>query len=268
MEIVRSKLLSQFSEIIQGFSTRECGNMSFRNPGVGCNVHANNNAFISPLWQSREDIRFYDPLLTHSNTVALLKRKPTHYREEIHYGLSGPRQIAKGLQVLPESPCPPNASGGIDACWATEPGTLLTMRPADCAILNLYDPRTRSIGQVHAGTLGILNGIVLFAISMAECWLGINPADLFCFVGPSISAEYYSLTRSGLWHSGLDKLMRYEDALEYDPKKRILAQLLKSGLDCRRIEIHPDCTGALPDKYFSNHCQGSKERMLAVIGLR
>jgi len=272
MQIIRSEQFSRFPELVHGFSTREWGNMSYRRDADG-QAAANNRAFLSALGIRPDDTPILDPCLNHGNTVALLKSRQRTYRpvrlkdsEVRNYSISEP------VLTPDRTICDPYE--GIDACWTDEAGICLTMRPADCAIIMLYDPGTRTIGLMHAGTVSILSDIVAHAIESAMRWRGLKPRDLHCYAGPSISSAQYDLHKTGLWERGLKRRIGEIWARDYDPKALIRRQLMRCGIPDRHIEISPDCTASRPDLYFSHHAAGSAEerdslgRMLAVIGLR
>jgi len=272
MQIVRSEQLSRFPELVHGFSTREWGSMSYRRDTDG-KATDNNRAFLSALDIASEDVPILDPCLNHGNTVALLKSRRKGYRlVQLKDSEVQSYSIVEPLLAPDRVVCEPY--DGIDACWTDEAGICLAMRPADCATIMLYDPVTRSVGMVHAGTIGVLSDIVAHAIDSAEHWRGLKPRDLHCFVGPSVSAAAYDIRKTGLWRKGLNRRMDETQARDYDPKALIRLQLMRCGVPDKRIEICPDCTATRSDLYYSHHAAKSAEeretmgRMLAVIGLR
>lgn len=273
MDIVRSVLLSQFPELVHGFATKEWGNMSFRRDWDG-KAKQNNVEFLLALGIDPTTTPILDPCLNHGNNVALLESRYRAYRL-ITLNEGEVQNFSYNTPIVPPDPslCPPDM--GIDACWTGDAGACLTMRPADCAIVMVYDPRTRTVGLLHAGTVGVLAEIIPHAIESVTRWRNVNPRFAYCFVGPSICREAYDLTQSGLWRSGhLKRVISESQAQEYDPKARIRLQLLSCGIPDAHIEISQECTASQPDRYFSHSAAGTKEerkrlgRMLAVIGLR
>jgi copper oxidase (laccase) domain-containing protein len=272
MQIVRSEQLSRFPELAHGFSTREWGNMSYRRDTDG-KATDNNRAFLSALDIAHEDVPILDPCLNHGNTVALLKSRHKGYRlVQLKDSEVQSYSIIEPLLAPDRVVCEPY--DGIDACWTNEAGICLAMRPADCATIMLYDQVTRSVGMVHAGTIGVLSNIVAHAVECGERWHGIKPRNLHCYVGPSICGAIYDLRKTGLWHRGLKRRINEIQARDYDPKALIRLQLMRCGVPDKRIEICPDCTATRSDLYYSHHAAKSAEeretmgRMLAVIGLR
>ncbi len=271
MDMVRSTLLSQFPELVHGFSTKEWGNMSYRRDADG-KAYDNNRAFLEALGVDKRT-PILDPCLNHGDTVVLVKEIQPAYRL---FTISDPGVLSYSLRQPLMDPdrtiCVPYE--GVDACWTERPGVCLTMRPADCAILMLYDPETHIVGMVHAGTVGVLSNIVKHSIQFIEGVRGVRPHNLFCYVGPSISAESYDLRHTGMWAKGLKDKITEQQARDYDPKAIIRGQLLECGLRKSNIQISEECTAKNPNRYFSNRLAKSDEqrrtlgRMLAVIGMR
>jgi len=271
MEIVRSELLSNFPELVHGFSTKPWGNMSFRNDVDG-RADANNREFLAAVGLDQED-KILNPLLNHGNNVAWLHPMTGRGYCEMAIGSVGVMKYSQRASIIPPSPdiCVPDQ--GIDAIWTDAKCIYLTMRPADCAVIYIYDPRTHAFGLVHAGTVGVFSRIAPHALQMGTLWFGIRPANLRCYISPSISGKAYDLRRTGAWTKRLHKLLTLDDAETYDPKIRLQNQLRTCGVLDEHVEISPDCTASDPDKYFSHH-RDTKDgppvtgRMMAIIGLR
>jgi YfiH family protein len=73
-----------------------------------------------------------------------------------------------------------------DALVTNEPDLPLLVFSADCGILLLHDPVTRSVGAVHAGWRGCAAGIVEKAVRTMAAAYGAKPGDILAAIGPCI----------------------------------------------------------------------------------
>lgn len=273
MEIVRSELLSAFPELMHGFSTKAWGNMSYRRDADG-RADSNNREFLSAMGCGTNTRYVLDPCLNHGNTIAWLE--PSLRTGHVPVNLYSPevKLFSFRKPILPPDPaiCPPD--DGIDACWTDVPGALLTMRPADCAVVYMYDPKSGCVGMAHAGTAGIFSGIVTHAIESIQRWHNVKPYDLRCYIAPSVSAQAYDLRSTGAWKNKLHTILTSEQAAEYNPKARISNQLIACGVLPEHVEVSLECTASDPERFYSHSRGKSPEeraavgRMLAVIGVR
>ncbi len=141
-----------------------------------------------------------------------------------------------------------------DALITDLPRTPLMVMSADCTPLLLYDPRTRSIGAVHAGRAGALKKILPKTIeAMEACCYEINPA----IAQEVADAGYASALRRG------------GEGIFLDVNAILLAQLKEAGIDPEKIEASGACTSCERDKYFSYRADAQKTgRIAGVIMLR
>lgn len=79
---------------------------------------------------------------------------------------------------------PPESYDGI---VTKTKGVTVASPAADCNMLLLADPVTKSCGAIHAGWKGILAGIVESAVNAMVLSYGSNPADIKAALGPSLS---------------------------------------------------------------------------------
>ena len=73
-----------------------------------------------------------------------------------------------------------------DALVTNEPDLPLLVFSADCGIILLYDPSSRSIGAVHAGWRGCAAGIVEKTVQTMVREYGARPETVLAAVGPCI----------------------------------------------------------------------------------
>ncbi len=261
-----SQLLSQFSELIVGFSTAADGNMSYKKDDPYADK--NNRAFYAKLGVNPDNYQILNPELRHGSNVAVVK--PNIFKRgysEIDKYSNEAITFEKG--PLTFTSCP-TAYRGIDACISQRQKCLITIRPADCGPVFIYDPINKVFGLMHASTASLFSGVVPRTINMMRGYFGSQAADILCFVGPCISVSAYELCTTNLYKRLLHKLMSAEEASTYDPKEKIRQNLLLAGISEGNIEISNVCTASSNGEYFSNHASAGKDvrRHLAVIGLR
>ena len=83
--------------------------------------------------------------------------------------------------------------GEGDALVSRFPGSLLSIRTADCVPALLVDPANRAIAAVHAGWRGVVAGVLPAAISRMEAAFGSRPADLLVAIGPCIRKDSFEV---------------------------------------------------------------------------
>ncbi len=263
---IESSVLSQFPELVYGFSTAKNGNMSYKKGDP--EADKNNRSFYAELGIDPGKYQIINPELRHGGNVAVVKSRLCHFGyTEVHK--YSPEVIAfeKGTQRYTPAK---DAYKGIDACLSNSPGCLITLRPADCAPVFVYDPRRFVFGIIHASTSTMFSGIIERALNMMRGFFGSGCKDILCFIGPGICREAYDLRSTGLYKRILHAKLTDAQASSYDPKKKIVEELQTSGIPSENIEVSPICTASSNGDFFSNYASQGKDprRMLAVIGLR
>ncbi|MBD3281329.1 hypothetical protein GF391_01130 [Candidatus Uhrbacteria bacterium] len=262
--LVKSQVLSQFTELVCGFSTAADGNMSYKKGDP--EADANNRAFYAKLGIDPDKYQILNPELRHGGNVAvaktaLLKKGYTEinmYSSEVMVFEKGPLKYTSARDAL----------RGIDAVMSNRTRCLLTIRPADCGPLYIYDPSKKAFGLIHCSTASLFSKIIERGINMMRGYFGSQPGDIHCYLGPGISYDAYELCTTGLYHRILRDEMSMEQAIAYDPKGHVKAELQKSGIPKQHIEISPLCTASPDALFFSNHRDQDPRRHIAVIGLR
>lgn len=148
-----------------------------------------------------------------------------------------------------------------DALITQEKNLALGIRVADCLALQIFDPKTSTIANIHAGWRGLANGIIKNTV---ENFTSAHE-NLLVWISPSIGPCCFTMT---------------------DPKKELPEslhpfilengridlwsiaehQLKNSGVLSHHIENQKECTVCDPSHYKS-HRRGDKERMLSYIAL-
>lgn len=149
-----------------------------------------------------------------------------------------------------------------DGLITADNNLFLTITVADCLPIFIYDPEKEIIGLVHGGWRSLAKNILAKAVKdLSEHTL--------VGIGPGISQCHYEVKE--------DVLKEFRPYLKHalqenflDLKKIAKIQLINLGVKEENIEISPECTFCLPDKYFSHRKDRFKEikTMIAVIGRR
>ena len=162
----------------------------------------------------------------------------------------------------------PVEAPGVDGLIVAEPEVLVAVSTADCVPIVLADERARRVAVLHAGRESTRLGIVPNAMECLRS-LGSRPQDMRVWIGPSISAARYEVSRA-IAEEFRARFGRYDGATT-GPEGRHLdlaeinrRELMSAGLHPDRIERDPRCTFERDDLFFSyrRDC-GVAGRMLA-----
>lgn len=140
---------------------------------------------------------------------------------------------------------------GVDGLMTKEENLFLSITVADCLPIIFYNPIEGKIGLLHAGWRGLYSGI----IENVET----DFKDTFFFIGPGISKCHFEVKKDF-------PLPCYEKNGRYfSDLKKIAKDKIKS-LNGKSVEVNPDCTYCLKDKYFSYRREGRVNAMMVVLG--
>lgn len=153
-----------------------------------------------------------------------------------------------------------------DGLLTKEPDLLLLVRHADCQPALFVDPVQKVVGAVHAGWRGLTLNIYREAIQKMQRDFGSNPADILVGIGPSLGkkhAEFIHFKEEFPSH-----LHHFFDETSHVSLREIASfQLKEAGVQEKNIDICPECTYALPEKYFSYRREKCTGRMGTAIAL-
>jgi len=158
-----------------------------------------------------------------------------------------------------------------DALITGRPGVILTITAADCLPVYFYDSRRNVIALAHAGWRGIGANIAAEVVKEMVETYGSEPADIQVFIAPHIKKCHFA-AKDGV----VEKLAAYPEYISRKEKIYIdlggiaRSQLIAAGVPARNINISPECTYCLADKYFSYRRQpeAELETMIAYIGIK
>lgn len=153
-----------------------------------------------------------------------------------------------------------------DAMITNTKGLILCTGHADCAPIYIYDPVQNAIGLAHAGWRGTTLGISSKTALAMKREFGSEPKDMYAMIGPCIHIagfecdEDVAAAVAAMDIHGETFCYYDEEACKYhvsipDVNREVL---IRAGLKPENIEISPECTFEMADKYFSHRRQGSE----------
>ena len=281
IEIIRAANLSNFPNLVHGFSTRVGGsseaygagqlNLGFTASDKRKSVERNRRAFVRELTGKRELPSLVTLRQVHSGVVRILKssdRLPGH-------PLKGDGVILGHQKVL------------------------LGILVADCVPVLAVDVKREAIGAFHAGWRGTAKRIVERGVGSMRAIFGSEPSNLHAAIGPCIHSCCYAVGdevidefRSQFVYA--DKL--FSEVYDRDPIKEKYPllfltarapghsnigpqkhldlveanrrQLLDAGVPDENIWTANECTSCRTDLLFSHRKEaGYTGRMMGVIGM-
>lgn len=160
-----------------------------------------------------------------------------------------------------------------DALITADKSLFLTITVADCLPIFIFDPEKEIIGLVHAGWRNLAGNILEKTIRKIHENFGSLPENILIGIGPGISQCHFEIKEDVLRKFKpylKDVLIKRDDKTFLDLKKIAEIQLTNLGVKKQNIEISPECTFCLSDKYFSFRRDKSKrlQTMIAIIGRR
>ena len=231
------------SELITGFSSRDCGNMSLCYGASGDSLE-NRRHFLAELGIDYRSIVCAKQV--HGSGVKCVKKQ----------------DAGKGALSYD------TAIADTDALITDEKNLPLAVFTADCLSIFLYAPQTKSIGLVHAGWRSSRENILVKTLKIMQQEYSVQVKDIYAAFGPAIRSCCYEVGEefkdnfaSGLIERGRRLLL---DLAVINKK-----QLLDSGLAETKIFDCKICTSCRSQDYFSFRKEGAScSRMISVIMLR
>lgn len=162
-----------------------------------------------------------------------------------------------------------------DALVTDEENLDLMVFSADCIILLLHDPVTRSIGAVHAGWRGTALDLPAKAVREMGRLFGAKPGDIRVAIGAGIGPCCFEThddvpdTMRGAFGTGAEAFIAPRGRKWTVDLKEINAWRLRgAGVREENIDICGACTACNPKLYWSHRVTGDRRGVQgALIGL-
>ncbi len=154
-----------------------------------------------------------------------------------------------------------------DAVTTDRSGVLVGVRTADCLPVLLVDPRTRTVGAVHAGWRGAATGVLQNAVRAMVEQHSARPCDVEAAIGPGIGPCCFEVGEEVARRFGAEFVTRPNGRPHVDLAGSLGAELAALGV--QQVENMRECTSCNLDRFFSHRAErGQTGRMLSVAGLR
>ena len=241
--IIRSEILSKFTEIKHGISTKLGGNpsppyfnnMSFKVGDDEGNVKSNRNKFFGLLGINQKQLAI--PQQVHSDEIKIID-KPGYYK-------------------------------GSDGLITSGKNVYLIISTADCYSVMMYDSVNKVIANIHSGWRGTQKGIVTKAIDLMKSEFGTKSDDLYVFVGPGISTGNFEVGEDVAKLFKEKYTERKNGKYFVDLKGDISDRLNAFGISNSHLEIYPHCSYDMKDYLHSyRRDRNNSGRMYSVIGMK
>jgi YfiH family protein len=167
MVTIKSLLLSQYEEIIFGFSTKIGAD---RKPPYYFNVSASVGDDEKIVQENRE--LFFQELGLNTENVAMQKQA---HGDKINY-------VSKG-----------GFYGESDALITHKKNLGLAISTADCTPIFIFDKKNKMIAAVHSGWRGTEKKILLKVLNKLKEDHNSSPKELIVYIGPSICQKNYEV---------------------------------------------------------------------------
>lgn len=159
---------------------------------------------------------------------------------------------------------------GCDALITDQNKYLLTITVADCLPIYFYDINKKVVALAHAGWRGVVSEIVKEVVNLFVSHYNSDLRSIEVFIGPHIQACHFEVKDDVASQFKSASLIVRDKKTYINLSQAVRDQLIKSGISPDNINISPECTACLNDKYFSFRRDNPKEleTMVAYIGLR
>lgn len=161
--------------------------------------------------------------------------------------------------------------GEADALVSCTPGTLLTIKTADCVPVLMVDPLQRAVAAVHAGWRGTVAGVVLRAVETLVRQFGSEPKNLLIAVGPCIRRDAFEVGPevATQFQSLFPDRQDLSRRTTVDLVEACSRQLTSAGIPASAILDSGRCSFSEPDSFHSfRRDRHESGRMLSFIGIQ
>ena len=157
-----------------------------------------------------------------------------------------------------------------DALVTGEPGLSLMVFSADCIILLLHDPVTRSVGAVHAGWRGTALDLPAKTVGEMGRLFGARPEDIRVAIGAGIGPccfethdDVPDAMRAAFGSGVAPYITPRGEKWTVDLKGVNAWRLREAGV--RQLDVCPTCTACTTDLYWSHRVTGDRRGVQGAL---
>ena len=157
-----------------------------------------------------------------------------------------------------------------DALVTGEPGLSLMVFSADCIILLLHDPVTRSVGAVHAGWRGTALDLPAKTVGEMGRLFGARPEDIRVAIGAGIGPCCFEThddvpdAMRAAFGSGVAPYITPRGGKWTVDLKGVNAWRLREA-GVRQLDVCPTCTACTTDLYWSHRVTGDRRGVQGAL---
>ncbi len=243
MLILKPHIFKKFYEITFGFITKAGGEKSEL-------FHFNMSYSVGDKKENVDENRaqFFKKLELSSVAVA--------YQKQVHED--------KISVVETDGNC-----GESDALITTKNNLGLAISTADCPAIFIYDRRKKIICGVHSGWRGTSKRILEKVVLKLTDQFNSNPADLYCYITPSISQVNYEVSEEVAEQFNEQDLCKKDGRYFLDLAGANYRMLINCGVKGSQIQVSQLCTFEFSSVFHSYRRWGKESgRALAVICIK
>ncbi len=241
MQIIHSKLLKQFKNLTQGFTTKQNGNLGFHVGDDRESVIQNHKALGKELSYNYETLVHMQQI--HSNECRVVET----YDDFFH------------------PPC-------CDALITNKKNIPLMVMVADCSPLLFYDAKQEVIALAHAGRAGTFSNIVQSVLTSFKENYNSSVENIFVSVGASIKECCYEVGEEIVQEaeelSLSYSISKRENSYYLNISKILSRQLLNAGILEQNIEFIDECSCCNQKSYYSYRGEGKTGRFTGIVMLK
>jgi len=189
-----------------------------------------------------------------------------HARQVHGSDVSVHRSDGAGSRIAAAVADPPHPIllGPCDGHVTDELGVLATVTVADCVPVFLVDPKTRSVGAIHAGWRGTAAGVLESGLrALLEAFEG-DASDVHMHMGPSICSDCYEVGPEVFEALGQEPPA---SPTPIDLRSILAERAIAAGVVIEHITVSTHCTRCTGSDLFS-HRGGDAHRQIGYVAVR
>lgn len=249
MQLQKSKLLNNFTNLTHAFSTTDGGVSEGKYNSLNLGFHVNDN---------KKAVQKNHYLLAKKLSY---KKESLIYMNQIHSDIVYKIKDNDNFDTRPS----------CDALITDKKQKTLMVMVADCSPILFYDAKKEVIAVAHSGRVGTFKNIIKNVVDSFINEYKSNPKDIIVSIGVKINvccyevgAEIYQEAKRLNLEYAIEKR---DEKLFLNIEKILLSQLLDAKIDKKNIEFFKECS-CCDKNYFSYRRDGVTGRFAGVISLK